>query len=67
MFCGAWSGSNLLDTQMVFLKEFFKKYDFEKKNQQTKKSMKIFPGGKELKAHAQLPSNAGCAVFDLDF
>ena len=51
---------------MVFLKEFSEKVDFEK-NQQTKKSMKIFPGGKELKAHAQLPSNAGCEAFDLDF
>ena len=33
---------------MVFLKEFFKKFDFEK-NQQTTKSMKNFPGGKVLK------------------
>ena len=32
---------------MVFLKEFFKKVDFEK-NQQTTKSMKTFPGGKEF-------------------
>ena len=39
----AWYGSNLFDTQIVFLKEFFKKIDF-KKNQQ----MKIFPGGKVL-------------------
>ena len=30
----AWSGSNLFDTKMVFLKEFFEKVDFEK-NQQT--------------------------------
>ena len=33
------------DTQMVFLKEFFEKFDFEK-NQQTTKSLKIFPGGR---------------------
>ena len=32
---------------MAFLKEFFKKVDFEK-NQQTTKNMKNFPGGKEL-------------------
>ena len=31
-----------LDTQMVFLEEFFKTVDFEK-NQQTKKSLKNFP------------------------
>ena len=29
--------------------------------------MKIFPGDKELKAHAQLSSNAWCEVFDLFF
>ena len=34
-------------TQMVFLKEFFDEVDFEN-NQQTTKSMKNFPGGKEL-------------------
>ena len=33
---------------MVFLKDFLGKVDFEKKNQQTIKSMKIYPGGKEL-------------------
>ena len=45
-FCKQFE-SNLFDTQMVFLKEFFEKVDFEK-NQQTTKNMKIFPGGKEL-------------------
>ena len=30
--CKAWSGSKLLDTLMVFLKEFFKNVDFEKKS-----------------------------------
>ena len=45
--CWAWSGNKLLDTLMVFLKEFFEKVDFEK-NQRTTKSMKNFPGGKEL-------------------
>ena len=45
--CRALSGSKLFDTLMVFLKEFFKKVDFEK-YQQTKKKMKNFPGDKEL-------------------
>ena len=35
------SGSNLVDTQMVFMKEFFEKVDFEK-NQQTTKKNEIF-------------------------
>ena len=34
-------------TLMVFLEEFFEKADFEK-NQQTTKSMKYYPVGKEL-------------------
>ena len=41
----AWSGSKLFDSLMVFLKEFFEKDDFEKKNQQTTE-----------KKHAKLPS-----------
>ena len=40
--CRAWSGSNPFDTQMVFLKEFFKNVDFEK-NQQTTKKHEKFP------------------------
>ena len=32
-----WSGSKLFDTLMVFLKEFFKKVNFEKNKQTTKK------------------------------
>ena len=39
------SGSSLFGTQMVFLKEFFEKVDFESKKQQTTKRMKNFPGG----------------------
>ena len=35
------------DHHQVFLKEFFDEVDFEN-NQQTTKSMKNFPGGKEL-------------------
>ena len=38
---------------MVFLKEFFKKVIFEKINRR-QKSMKIFPGGKELRIHAPI-------------
>ena len=34
----------LIDTQMVFLKEFFEKVDFEKISRR-QKSMKNFPGG----------------------
>ena len=34
-------GSNLFDTQMVFLKEFFEKVDFEKKTADDKKHEKI--------------------------
>ena len=34
--CWALSGSNLFDTQMVFLKFFFEKVDFEKFQQTTK-------------------------------
>ena len=40
--CPAWSRSNLFDTQMVFLKEFLEKVDFEKNQQTTIKSMKNY-------------------------
>ena len=43
----AWSGSNLFDTQMVFLKIFFEKVDL-KKSADEKKIMKNCPGCKEL-------------------
>ena len=39
----AWSGSNPFDTQMVFLKDFFEKVDFEINQHHGK-----FSGGKEL-------------------
>ena len=39
----AQSGSKLFDTLMVFLKEFFEKVDFEKKQQTTKKKREKFP------------------------
>ena len=42
----ASSRSNLFDTPMVFLKEFFQKVDFEKKSADHKKSMKNFPVGR---------------------
>ena len=41
--CRAWSESKLFDTMMVFLKEFFEKVDFEKKNQQTAKTLQNYP------------------------
>ena len=37
----AWSGSKLFDTQMIFLTDSFRKVDFEKKQQTTKKHAKI--------------------------
>ena len=39
--CRAWSGSKLFDTLMVFLKEFFENFDFEKNPQMTKKIKNI--------------------------
>ena len=33
---------------MIFLKDFFKKIDFERKISRRQKFMKYFPGGKEL-------------------
>ena len=38
----AWSGSNLFDTHMVFLKNFFRKSWFWKKSADDKKSVKNF-------------------------
>ena len=43
--CRAWSGSNLFDTQMVFLKQFWKKRWFWEKNQQTTKKHEKYPMG----------------------
>ena len=45
----------MLDTQMVFLKEFFEKNDFEK-NQQTTKKHEKFPKGQSVK-HVRLLKN----------
>ena len=47
-WCRAWSGSELFDSLMVFLKEFFEKVDFEKNQQTTKKKKKNYPACKEL-------------------
>ena len=38
--CQAWSGSKLFDTLMVFLKEFFRRFEFEKKSADDKYSWK---------------------------
>ena len=40
----ASSGSNLFDTHMVFLKEFFEKVDFETNQQTAKKARNISQG-----------------------
>ena len=42
-----WTQIKLFDTLMVFLKEFFEKFDLEK-NQQTQKSVLNYPVGKGL-------------------
>ena len=49
--CRTWSRLKLFDTQMVFLKNFFVKVDFEEKNwrQQKKQKMIHCPTGKELR------------------
>ena len=55
-FCkqfGSRSGSDLFDTQLVFLKEYFEEVYFEK-NQQTTKKHGNFPGDNELKEHVPL-------------
>ena len=44
----AWSGSNRFDTQMVFLKEFFKNKWFWKKSADDKKACKITPRGQRV-------------------
>ena len=46
-----WSRSDLFDTQMVFLKEFLEKVDFEKKSADDKNAWKITQGAKS-KVHS---------------
>ena len=43
-FCRALAGSNVFDTHMVLLKEFFEKADFEKKSADNKIHEKILRG-----------------------
>ena len=45
----AWSGCNLFDIQMVFLKKMFEKVDFEKKITRQQESTKNFQGGQTVK------------------
>ena len=45
--CQALTGSLPLDTQNVFLKGFFQKVDFEKKNSRQHKCMQNFPACNE--------------------
>ena len=47
---------------MVFLKEIFEKVDFENNQQMKKKSMKNFPGGKELKLVQLVSAMFGCST-----
>ena len=49
----AWSGSNLFDTLMVFLEEFFEKVDFEN-NQQTTKKHENLRRGQRVKANLKI-------------
>ena len=44
----------MFDILIVFLKEFLKNVNFEKKNQQTTKMRGKFQGGKELNLKSQL-------------
>ena len=64
----------MFDTQMVFLKEFFEKVDFENNQQTTKKRDNSSGvggggggGGKELNMQAQLCSGAIGLKFRLEF
>ena len=50
--CQALSGSKLFDTLMVFLKEFFKKVDFEKKSADNKKKHENLPRRQRVKTKA---------------
>ena len=55
------------DTLVLFLKEFFEKVDFEKKNQQTTKSMKNYQVGIELIIFLiEMPFNAFANRADPD-
>ena len=49
----------MFDTLLVFLKEFFKKVDFEKKNEQTTKRMQNYPACKEFKDQRIKPEATG--------
>ena len=51
--CRASSGSKLIDILVEFLKEFFKKVDFEKLSRQ-QIGIQNFPAGKELKMHVYI-------------
>ena len=51
-----WSGSKLLDTLIIFLKEFLEKVDFEKNSRQ-QKTKKNYPG-----AEGQMKENL-CLLF----
>ena len=62
--CRACSRSKLFDTLMVFLKEFFKKIDFEIKFSRRKKSMQNYPVNYILKFHILWRP---CSFYSLPF
>ena len=47
----AWSGSKPFDTQIVFLKEFLEKLDFEKKISRRQKKREKFPSGQPVNSN----------------
>ena len=51
-------------TLIVFLKEFFKKVDFEKKQQQTKKKWRKFPGNFPMEEHLEYINTNYLQHFD---
>ena len=62
--CRAWSESKLFDTLMVFLKEFFKWFDIEKKQQTTKKHAK-FPSRQRVNSFpASGPTSCLMKIFE---
>ena len=66
---GPWPGSSLFDTQMLFLKEFFEKVDFEKKKkkkkkkQQTTKKHEKVHGVQSKNTHADVYRESRCLMF----
>ena len=64
----SWSGSNLFDTLIVFLKEFFEKVNFGKSQQTTANSMENYPVCVEVRENLvnepwhEISNNVVCAT-----